>query len=284
MKNRILIIGGDKRQFYLKRILSNKGFECAIENADAENLHRNIKSATVIILPVPVSTDGKYFYSDNPLFKIKLCDVVYLLSKGQIVIGGVMQKEYRNTFKEKGVRYYDITKIGFFMECNALLTAQGALRMLLNTAESSLTGKKILVTGFGKVSDALSVMLSNLNCDVFIVARNKEQLIKAQLKGFKAMGLSELGSVIESSNYIFNTVPAVIFSEKDIGNIKPDAVYFELASKPYGADKTHFEKLNKNYLLASGLPGKYVPESAAELIAHTVESIIQGDDLFERET
>ena len=68
-------------------------------------------------------------------------------------------------------------------------------------------------------------------------------------------------------DYIFSSVPSEIFGERDILSMKDEAVFFELASYPYGADRNLFIKYNKKYVSGSALPGKYLPTASAKLIA-----------------
>ncbi|MBQ8503775.1 MAG: hypothetical protein IJ491_05805 [Clostridia bacterium] len=274
MNEKILIIGGDSRQKHLTDILSQKGYNCQRENCTVGNVYSGLKNAKVVILPIPFSSDGKLIYSDNPDFKLDAAELSEFIKPEQLVFGGMIKGEVKDIFERNNVIYKDICDYGYFIKFNAFLTAQGALRLLLNNTGSLIVGKKVLITGFGRVGKALALILKNVNMDVYIAARSKEQLVEADCLGLKTVNLKEMSTVIYLFDYIFNTVPENIFSEADISCQKDDSIYFELASKPFGAEKSFFAKENKKYVFAGGLPGKYVARSAAGIIAELVEHML----------
>ena len=135
--------------------------------------------------------------------------------------------------------------------------------------------KKVLITGFGRVAEALALNLRAVGTDVYIIARNPKQLLKARCLGFKTVNFSALGGIVCMFDYIFNTVPHRVFSESDVFRIRDDALYFELASKPYGADRYDFEKHKRKYIPGNALPGRFVPLSAAEIMADFIENTLK---------
>ena len=66
---------------------------------------------------------------------------------------------------------------------------------------------------------------------------------------------------------VINTVPARIAEPCDLPR---GAIYIELASPPHGIDTDAARAAGIDVRLASGLPGKYAPASAAALIADCV--------------
>ena len=71
--------------------------------------------------------------------------------------------------------------------------------------------------------------------------------------------------VLHASEHVVKITAAL--AENSVKSIKDSAIYFELASVPFGADKLHFNKHNKKYVFAGGLPGKYCPEAWAQAVA-----------------
>lgn len=274
MKKNILIVGGDLRQKHLEDILTEKGYICKRENTDADNAYSELTEAPAVILPVPVSSDGKHIYSDNPSFNLDISDFLNCIKPEQLVLGGMIKGEIKEIFERNNVVYKDVCRFEHFTKYNAFLTVQGAVKLLLDTSDRLISGKKVLITGFGRIGKALAQTLKSMNMDVFVAARSKEQLTESVCTGYKAIHLKDLSSVIYLFDYIFNTVPENIFTESDVSHIRPDSIYFELASKPYGAEKTYFLKENKRYVFGGGLPGKYVARSAAEIIAEFVVNML----------
>lgn len=276
MNNTILIIGGDKRQEGLYRKLKSKAYKCFLENKNSANALSMVNYNSVLVLPVPFSSDGEYIYCADKNFRLKINDLLPVLRDNSTVISGGINEEIRSELRENGITYYDMCDSDFFTEYNAFLTAQGALKLLLDNTESLVTGRKVLITGFGRVAEALAHALKGVGTDVYILARNNRQLIKAGCLGFKTVCFSAKSSVICMFDYIFNTVPCCIFTESEVFRIRDDAVYFELASKPFGADKKDFSVHGKTYVYGGGLPGKFVSDSAAEIMFDYIENILKG--------
>lgn len=279
MHNKILIIGGDKRQDGLFDILKDKFSNCTKENTSSLKALSEIKNHSLIILPVPFSSDGEYIYSSNPDFRLSVTDFLSALTKDNTVIAGAISEKIRAELNKKSITFYDMCDSDYFTEYNAFLTSQGAVKLLLDNTESLVTGRKVLITGFGRVAQALALTLKGIGTDVFILARNPHQLLKAHCLGLSTVSLSAKSSVICMFDYIFNTVPCQIFSESDVFRIRDDTVYFELASKPFGADKTHFEKHGKKYVYGGGLPGKYVSASACEIMADFIINTVKENPI-----
>lgn len=261
-----LIIAGDKRQLYLKNILKSKGkdvFHIAYP-ADLKELDV-IEKYSHIILPVPLTKDKKTIYSIDPELKIEPGLLrERLLSYHKVYSGGELS----------GCRcsVVDLMKDMTFKRANALLTAQGALRLLLDNTESYITGKKALIIGFGDVAETLADLLSKIGLSVHIKGRNKTKLITAGMLGYEVSLLSKDENCLEKYDFIFGSVPTNVLTEKDIGSISDEAIYFELASAPFTADEDLFYKYGKRYVLGSALPGKYLPLASAELIADFILS------------
>ena len=273
-KEAILIIGGDKRQEYVYQTLTADGYDCALENAYIENITDNITSYRYIILPVPASKNGKYIYSNNENFLLSFDSLCNNLTDKQIVFGGIIGRKLADLLDEKRIVYHDFGNNDDFLIYNAFLTAQGALRLLLESTEKSLSGKKALITGFGRIGKALAQLLNNLNLSVTVCARNENQLNLAECMGFNSLKLSELNFILTDTDYIFNTIPETVFKIDHIAKIRKDTIYFELASAPFGADKNMLNEYNVKYVNGEALPGRFTPESAGVKIAKTIENLI----------
>ena len=270
----ILIVGGDKRMQMLGAILTVRGHYCIRENKDCNIALSLIDKAKVVVLPLPVTKDGVNIFSDNIDFKLSLKDVFPALKPGQLVVSGGIGAKFSEKSESNGVRFFNLSDCEAFTVYNAYLTAQGALRLLLDNTQSYINGKIVLITGFGRVAKALCSVLKGLNMRICVAARNNVQLCEAKCLGYNALDINEISEEIYLFDYIFNTVPHQIFSRQIIKGIKKECIYFELASRPFGASEDDFTAENKKYILASALPGKYTAYSAAEKIADYVEKLI----------
>ena len=82
---------------------------------------------------------------------------------------------------------------------------------------------------------------------------------------------------LQCQNYdiIFNTVPAIYFTKKEIDTFKNDIKYIELASFPGGIDKHYAKIKNINIIDGSKLPSRYSKISAGYLIGETIDKMIK---------
>lgn len=279
---KILVLGGDRRQKLLFELLEKENARVSGVFSKAEYEKADpISSFDVLVLPVPCSKDGKTVFSFDETLKIELETVLNHLKDGGVVFGGGFPSEFRLALEKKGAQISDFLEDESFALYNAYLTAQGALRLLLENTEEYIVSKRVLVTGFGRISRALSRMLLSLGADVYVAARKEKDLTEARAMGLKAIKTCELGSAVFLFDFIFNTVPSKLFSSSDISKMKKNAVYFELASSPFGAQRGDFEKEKRSFVPGGALPGKFCPVSCAEKMKLIISDHINksGDNI-----
>ncbi len=261
MKRKTAVISFNKVQTELCRKLTEKGVECQeISFFNPHLLKEHLESFENIILPFPSKRENISFLTDSTELSQVLCE-------NHTVIGGMIEPEIKKDLDEARIPYIDYFKSEAYVLKNAYITSQGALRLLLENTESFLAGKNVLITGFGRIGKSLAVMLGALGMNVFVAARSEKALVEAESMGIGALNLAKMKSTLFYFSYIFNTVPFRIFSNEDIKRLSKTTVYFELASRPFGADREAFEANLKKYVSASSLPGKFFPEAVAENIA-----------------
>ena len=97
MRN-FVIIGGDKRQKYLKEYLAEKGYDVSSYglfdwNEDEDKLKGIIGEDSVIILPLPATRNDKTIVMPFSKREITIDRLLSLLGKGNIVFGGIIKGE-----------------------------------------------------------------------------------------------------------------------------------------------------------------------------------------------
>lgn len=260
----ILICGGDQRQKYMYRYMVDKGLNVSTFALDGndENVIDDIKKYDIVILPVPVTKDGVHL---NSAYKVKLEDILSVLDKSQIVLGGLCDD----------MDMIDYYKDENFQMQNAVPTAEGALQVAMENTDITVNQSNCAVLGYGRIGKVLATMLKNLGGKVTVCARNPKDIALARAFGFETMNINHLDSV-GHFDIIFNTVPKTIVDSVILGKIKESALLIELASKPYGIDMEAAEKLGKNVLIASGLPGKVAPKTAGKILCDVIMDILVG--------
>lgn len=274
MRN-FVIIGGDKRQKYLKDYLAGKGYDVSSYGLfdwddDTDKLKGMIGEESVIILPLPATRNDKTIVMPFSKREISIDRLMSLLGKGNIVVGGIIKGELLSRLRETEIPFVDYYD-NDFIDKNAILTAFGTLKILLEHIDFALPLGKYAITGYGRVSRETASLLTSLSCDVTVFARNSSQRDDAMIKGCKALPLTSL--VTESHNFdiIINTIPCNIIDEETIQNMNKNCKIIELASAPYGLDFDTARKHSIDVVKAFGLPGKYTPKTAGEIIGKRIE-------------
>ena len=263
--SRVIIIGGDRRQRALEKIFEDEGFECISIDRTEDFSDKIFDADDAVILPVPVSKDGVYIFSTESHLKIKKEEVLSCVKNKGYVFGGGFSDADKIYMIKNNVNFLDYMMCEEFLVYNAYLTGLGAVKLLLEKTYEDIKGKKVLITGFGRVAEYTASELKNIGAEIFVTARKSLQCTKAECYGYKTVCFKEFGSRISEFDYIFNTVPENIFTAKDVAGF--NGTYFELASYPYGVSQDLFSGEDNRYCFGGGLPGRYLPDSAAEKIA-----------------
>lgn len=275
MKNRnIVIVGGDKRQKYLKTFLEEQGCEvCSYGlfdwDDDTERLKSAISANSVIVLPLPATRNDKTINMPFSKKETSIERLISFLGKENIVFGGIIKGELLSRLRETEipfVDYYDTE----FIEKNAVLTAFGALKILLEHIDFALPLGKFAVTGYGRVAKEIVAMLNSLSCNVTVFARSPSQREDAEIKGCKTLPMSELINCADEFDVIINTVPAKVINTQALAKMQKDSKIMELASAPYGVDFEEARNFGIDVIKAFGLPGKYTPKTAGEIIGKRI--------------
>lgn len=252
------VIGNEKRQAYIAEMLCERGIEAVFKNSDITK--EKLSSFEYFLLPVPVTRDGYRLSAANDIFLMELLEV---FPDGCTVIGGKIPQFFYDHLLTKNISICDFYDDREYLWKNAKITAEGALLLLMSEDEFSLDGRKILVSGYGRIGKCLSRMLTSLGADVTVLARRTEVVFEAAVCGGFKSELIEKADTSRRYDAVFNTVPNRIFEGKLL-NVVENSIYIELASAPYGGDGEVLEEYCKKYILASGVPGKYAPRSDAE--------------------
>lgn len=264
----ILVCGGDKRQKYMYRQmladgLNVKSYAIGEENSVSAD---DIKDFDVIIFPVPVSRDGINLNAPMVDYGINLGDILNRIGKNRIVLGGMCDRidfDMIDYFKDEKLQMY-----------NAIPTAEGALRIAMENTERTLYGSRCLVLGYGRIGKVLSERLADMGAEVTVCTRNEKDVALAEVMGHKAVKLDYISGCLQGSEIIFNTIPKTVVTGDMLGEISKSALIIDLASKPYGIDMTAAEVLGRKVIVASGLPGKFTPESSGAILKDVIMKIL----------
>lgn len=274
----LCIIGGDERMKLLPKYLSH---ECIIAqpqcNCSDDFFHfveTIISQCGAVILPVPMTHDGKNLFAPDLSVDIELCRLLNICAyHNKAVLGGCVKDDLLRCCGD----IYDYSAPERFSIRNARLTAEGTLSNMIAKSKDTLYGSKVLIVGGGRIANALLPLIMPFTDDITVAARRDDIRRRFEKIGAKAVNTNNLS--LYGYDYIVNTVPYPLIDESVLKSAKKQAVMFDLATSPCGIDFGAAERLKIAAYLLSGVPGKCSPKAAAKVIADEIETILKGIDI-----
>lgn len=288
---RFLILGKEERQKYLFQMLCSKGQTVTYCDSWLDGGY------DAVMLPLAKTADYLERIADR-------------LQAGEYVFGCNFPKETLEYKRKQGIFFVDYMQEEGVAYANAAITAEGAVAEAILSGKEAMFGKEMLVMGYGRCGQAIAQRLRALGGKVTVYEKDLEKLAMAQAYGFEVaeadgtacygegaatvancsldQGRPGAGGRLAAEfwlrfAYIFNTIPAPVLGAERLAHIRHDAVLIDIASAPGGIDFAYCAQNGMNAKLCSGLPAKYAPKSAAELLMKVIGSYLtvseRGDAL-----
>ncbi len=279
MDQTIALIGGDRRQVHMARMLAADGRDVAAWGLEGGGGPASVSledavRRDIVLLPLPVGRGGLLTLplSDEQLSLGRLWP---MLRRDQILLGG-----QAGTLKEALAADYGLTLEDYFdreetQVANAVPTAEGAVQRAMEATDTTLLGANCLVVGYGRVGKVLCRRLAGLGARVTAAARRYETLAWVRAFGYEALPMGELGERLGEFDLIFNTVPVPVLDREALERTGADCLLMELASPPGGIDAPAAQALGRRFLRASGLPGQVAPRTAAAILLDSIYHILE---------
>ena len=269
---KLLIIQADNRQIYMTQFLRANHYECTVfsPNLFSGDEERQFDAA---IFALPTVKNGRI----NCEYEVGLDMILPLIKKNGSVFCAMADETFKNAIEESELNFYDFYKREELIVLNASATAQAVLELVLINSNVMLHELKILVTGYGKTGEAIAEILKVNNTRVTVAARKSKDRAKAETKNINAIDFSEIKNTADKFDIVINTVPERVLGWNLLMKFDDRCIFFEVASRPFGIDIEATEKQNKNLIIASSLPGKYVACSAGKFIAQTIINMIKEE-------
>lgn len=287
MKNNVGfgIIGGDRRQIALAESIAADGYGVAVCGFDGVEFSEGIRKAGLgstaaengsIILPLPVTSDGRNLKMDFSVEKIPLDDSFARLFRGRRVFGGMMGRLHCTSGVWKSIDTYDYFAREEFAVQNAVPTAEGAVEIAVREYPGTIGGSRCLVAGFGRIGKILAWTLRGIGAKVTVSARKQSDFAWIASYGYDSIPTGAIGGRFD---LVFNTVPAVVFTREALSRLCGRPLIIDLASLPGGVDGKAAEDGGFSVIHALSLPGKVAPKAAGEIIKRTVYHMMEEESL-----
>ncbi|MCD7944500.1 MAG: hypothetical protein LUH43_06440 [Clostridia bacterium] len=237
------------------------------------------RNADAVIFPLPTTRDGETVSGTFPAMRLSdAVSRIHSCSDSALFITGMAPEGFRAECEELSHPCRDIYDSETFAEANAAITAEGTLFSYMKAGRGTVRGKRVLITGFGRVARNTAGLFASLGAEVTVAARSESALSEAAANGYGTARLFAFGeklvgeklAAISRADLIINTVPARIISGYELAAIEDGAVIIELASAPYGIDPAEAEKYGHTVIRLPSLPASYAPREAADIIKNEV--------------
>ena len=196
------VIGGDLRSAYLAGLLAADGYKVITSGFDSTDLPPCVTGCTnpaqattladCVILPLPVTTDGSNINAPFSRMRITLDQVLNALAPHQSLVGGAVSDIVRREVESRGMAIHDYLQREELAIANSVPTAEGAIQLAMEELPITISGARCLITGYGRVGQALARLLVALGANVTVAARKFSDLARAQTLGCETLEIQHL--------------------------------------------------------------------------------------------
>ena len=282
------IAGGDLRSVYLAKALLKDGYKVSVFALEGTNLPEEIihiedvkelEKYENIILPLPCCDREGFLKTAFSKERISVFEIIENMSSDSVLMGGIIPKDIASAAKEKGIEVFDYYHREEFAVRNAALTAEAAAAIVMEMLSESVSTVPVLILGHGRIGRLLSAILKALDAKVTVAARRYSELAWIRSEGMEPLEFRLLDKELPKFRVVFNTVPAMVLDREKLMLMDGNAIVIDLASEPGGTDFEAAEELGITAKKALGLPGKFAPKTAGEIVRDTVLNILseRGD-------
>ncbi len=283
-KVKIAVLGGDAREFPLIKELLKDYKVAAFARPGhlmpggtiiCDTVSEAFYGAAGIILPMPgIKNDGSLFCVGDIKVRLFEEDFSSLLPQTPVLVGAASDF-LRRAAKKFSLRVLPMVETDEIAIPNSVPTAEGAISMAIANSPGVLAGSVSLILGYGRVGQALGDRLRCLGSRVIVANRGEPRSILAQSRGFEITPWLEWQSVCPRADYIFNTIPSPMLTAGVLEKLKNTALILDLAASPGGTDFAAAKELGKKAILASGLPGRFAPLTAGEILVRVYPKVLK---------
>lgn len=114
--------------------------------------------------------------------------------------------------------------------------------------------------------------LKKLGSKVYVISRPKNQIFSDNIENYYPLSSQNIIEVFNDCNTIINTIPFNIIPEEAL-ILENKPYILDIASFPYGVNEELVKKYKDkiNYKLYLGIPSKFAPKEASEILLKILE-------------
>ena len=286
MNKNFCVIGGDLRIIKLAEMLAkeeNKVYTYGLDKAyELENVNNIIfedslqnaaKKSSVVIGPIPFTSNGKNINSPFSNKKIIISDLFEVLHNKTLMAGSISEEILENC--NSSTTIIDLMKMEELAVLNTIATAEGTIKIAIENTDKILQSSNVLILGFGRIGKVLANKMKCLDVNVTCAARKNKDLAWIKACGYNQTDINELKEELSKYDIIINTVPNMILTKDKLKFVKSDCLLIDNASKPGGIDQDYVKEKKLKFIWALALPGKVAPITSAQFIKDTIYNVLK---------
>jgi dipicolinate synthase subunit A len=273
---KIVLVGGDLRQYYMAQQLHHLGYPVTVYGLDlgeqnhtiyeASSLKEALSFGNIVVCPVPCSKNNNDIYSNQPRKDLTLAELILYLNDNHTIFGGCICNSLKEYCSNQHIPFCDFIEVESFSIANAIATAEGALVEAIKVSPFVMHKNRCLVLGFGRCAKILADKLKGIGAKVTIAARSIEALAYANAYGYDTIPINDLSKYLDSFLFIFNSIPSMVLDAAELSFVQKEAILIDIASAPGGINYDYCRQLHLHAYVCSSLPGKYAPQTSALIL------------------
>lgn len=284
------VIGGDRRQVYLAKKLEKMGYRvCTYALCEeikgegdtikmVDSMENALKSSKAILAPIPLflQKDGEVKFHQRGGEPIFIDRFLQEIQEGQMLFAGCISEEMKEKLLERGVIIFDYMKRKEIAIYNSIATTEGVLAEAIAKSPRNIHRSKSVVLGYGVCGKTLVQYLKSMGARVTVCVRREEVMAEASIVAERAVLMEEMPSVLKDSDFVFNTIPEQVLKKEILEEMDRQTEIYDIASGSGGVDFESAKELGIKAYSCLGLPGRYAPESSAEILANVIKKEIEN--------
>ena len=283
------ILGGDFRNVELVKLLAKEknivytyGLEKEIQKLESDNIIicddiKELQDTDIVITSIPLSKDNININMPLNIYgKESKIDEALKVMNNKLIFTGSVSSEILRKFKLYNIEILDIMKNEEFAVLNAIPTAEETIRIIIDNTKKVLHNTNCLIMGYGRIGKVLAKKLNALSVKVECLVSDNIEKIWCRVEGYNYIEFENIknkSDLLKKYDIIINTIPKIILTD-ELKEIRKDTLIIDLASKPYGIDRSIVKQENLNFIEALGLPGKSAPITVAENMYEVIKNTI----------
>lgn len=277
----VTVLGGDLRQCYTAEYLHSLGWEVMCYHTpnfpyssgitQVDCLAQAFEDSDLILTPTPLTRDNTTLFQAEIYPPCPLGDIWEMLNPAHNFAAFSLSTTHQKLLETIGCSVLTFSRIPFFQNQNALLTAEGLLSEVIRCTPFALSSANLLLLGYGCCGTAIGKLFLPLCNNIFLLEQDEEKQKDAQKKGISPLDKKDFSCVLPKCRLIINTIPAPVLELTELSQMHSSCHIFDIASAPFGFPADTTKKCLLPYFRIPGIPGRFSPVTAGEIIGRTIE-------------